>query len=470
MKRKRYVNLRNAVIAAGCLLWGIHGYPADAEAAVTSWGDLEVRSTTKYQLHWSDDPEAGRLADETGDQDIVELLGVDMSLDDPDLTFTMFGKYSKDLDGTLDGSLFQDYLDTRTSRNHLSIFYAYLAKKDLVSGVDIRIGRQNVYGAESVNFDGIWFGADNLAGSNVGVEVFGGSIVQLYSQLDQDWVGGLNLRYRPRKSLSLYLDSVFYNENSFEGGFYWRPLTGVKANGYYSFINEHSRDAALHLTTDFKKTGTSFTAGVYRRFAIARDVPEDFILDYTSVYGVGSISDEIKSLYLSRLEGYIEYTLSVSQPVPSQHGMTVFGRYTNRQLSDEDKEDLYSTDFQRASAGLTLDEWLGLENFFFSGGWSYWWESRDYLYEAESSSFFLDLKQGFFDHFEASIGYYYKTEDVNGLIEGEASDHYYAGLKYDLDDDMWAKFEYSYEEDDYYQKEFGISSINALTLMFHKTF
>ncbi len=470
MKRKRYVNLRNAVITAGCVLWALQGYPDNSQAAETPWGDLEIRSTTRYQLHWSDDPEVGRLADETSDQDIVELFGMNMELGGPDLTFTAFGKYAKDLDGTLDGSLFQDYLDTRSSRNHLSLFYGYLEKNDLVSGLDIRIGRQNVYGAENVNFDGIWLDAENPGDLGIGVEIFGGTIVQLYSQLDQDWVGGINLSYRPWKDLSLYLDSVFYQENSFEAGFYWRPMSALKTSGHYAFINEHSRDASLHLTADLEQTGTSVSAGIYRRFDIARDIPEDFILDYTSLYDVGSISEEIKSLYLSRLEGYLEYTLSVNQPVPAQHGMTVFGRYVNRQLSDEDKEDLYSTDFQRVSAGLTLDEWLGLKDFYFSGGWSYWWESRNLLYEGESSSLFLDFRQGFLDKFEASAGYYYKTEDVNSLIEGEASDHYYLGLKYAAADDMWARIEYSYEEDDYYQEEYGISSINALILTFHKTF
>jgi len=451
-----------ALVLIGVLLAGVTSWAADM-----GWGKMDVRSTTQYRLQWSDDPN-DLVNDDQDDQDFFEILGVDGELNSG-VSFAFLGKYAKDLDGTASGSIFQDYLDVSSDdRQRFDAFYAFVEKRDLLPGVDVRLGRQYAYGAETVHFDGLWLRADRLLRNWFSMEVFGGSIVQLYSDLDQDGVGGVNLEFHPTRDLALYVDSVFYRENSFEGSVYWRPMEGVKANSRISFINDHTKEFSVDLIGTCPVTDTTVGINVYRRFKIAASTEDDFIYDYTFSVGDG-LKQDIKRLYLGREIGYVEFTISVSQPIPHQEGLSVFARYTNRQLTHDSEEDLYNTDFQRWTLGFSLNDWWVLKGTHLSVGYSHWREDRDFLYEAESKSVFADLSQEIGEKWELGGGFYYKDEDVNSLIEGEAAAHYYGAVKYKLSNDKWAELKYEYEDDDYYD-EFGISSINALTATVHVRF
>ena len=420
-------------------------------------GKLQVRSTTTYRLQWSNAPNSDLVADEASDQDIEELLGVDWSLEDKGLSFSYLGKYTKDIDGTASGSIFQDYQDVRD--NTVSSYYAYLEKDDLLPGIDVRLGRQYVYSAETVHFDGAWARADRLFKKWFSMEVFGGRVVQMYSNLSQDGIGGVNLEFHPMKELAIHLDSVFYLENSFEASVYWRPVDWIKTNARWSFIDKHSRDASIDVVTEVKATGTTIGLNLYRRFEIAQHTKDDFIYDYT--YSAGDYNN-IRRLYLSRQRAYLQYTISVSQPIPTQKGLSAFVRYTHRDMAHDAQEDLYTTNFHSCTLGLSMDEWLGLKGFHMSSGFTTWWEKRTKLYETKSRSVFVDLSQKLFKKWEIGAGCYYKTEDINSLIQSEAAEHYYGSVRYALDENKWAELKYEYEHDDYY-RDVGAGDINALT-------
>lgn len=105
---------------------------------------------------------------------------------------------------------------------------------------------------------------------------------------------------------------------------------------------------------------------------------------------------KIRRLYLSRQKAYLQYTISVSQPIPTQKGLSAFVRYTHRDLTHDAQEDLYTTNFHSCTLGLSMDEWLGLKGFHMSSGFTTWWEKRTKLYEAKSRSVFIDLHQKLF--------------------------------------------------------------------------
>ncbi|MDD3554425.1 MAG: hypothetical protein PHC35_07925 [Deltaproteobacteria bacterium] len=450
-----------ATLLTGCLV-------SSASAMETSAGEVDISSTTRYQLQWAGSPDKKLLPNETSDQDFSELLGVQYTSSKIDgLSFSFLGKYSKDLDGTAEGSVFQDYLDVSSNeRQRLDAYYAYAEKRDIVPGLDMRLGRQYVYGAEVVHFDGLWMKADRLLDNRFSVEAFGGQIVQMYSDLNKNEVGGINVGYYPMKELALYLNSVFYVENSFEAQAYWRPMEWLKVNGRWELLNTRNREASFDVIGDIHATDTTVGVNVFRRFKIAQHTPEDFLFDYTS--SLDTINN-IKRLYLSREEAYTQYTLSVSQPIPHQKGLSVFVRGTVRDLDHDDAETLYTTDFYSLTGGINVDEWLGLKGFHLSTGVTWWWEDRNRMYEAESRSVFLDARQELPYKLELSGGFYYKDEDVNSLIEGEGAAHYYGALKYKFAKDKWTEVKYEYERDDYY-KEFGVGDINVLTLTLHANF
>ena len=439
----------------------------EAQAFETRYGKVEVRSTTQYRVQWSDDPNE-LLADDDSDQDIYEIIGVDAELP-KDVKFSFLGKYAKDLDGTVEGSLFQDYLDVSSSdRQRFDAYYAYFEKEDLLPGYDLRLGRQYSYGAETVNFDGAWVRAKGVYKDWIDLEVFGGAIVQMYSDLNQDGVAGANLQMHPTRDLSVYLESVFYKESSYDAAVYWRPYEFLKTHSEISFINNHTRDFTIDVSTECPRFGTQVELNLYRRFEIDNSVQDDFIYDYTFSIAEG-LKEDIKRFYLAQERAYYEFTLSVSQPVPHEEGMTVFARYTMRQLAHDYDEDLYNTDFQRWTLGLRLNEWRFLHNTELNVGFSKWYEDREHYYESDSTSVYADIAYFLGEKWTLGGGFYYKDEDVNSMIEGEASAHYYGSVKYALDKDKWAELKYEYEDDDYYE-EFGISSINALTATVHVRF
>jgi hypothetical protein len=434
---------------------------SSAWAIETSVGTIDIRSTTRYQFQWSEPPNGRLVSGNSSDQDISEILGVDWNSSNIDgLSFSFLGKYAKDLDNTPSGSIFQDALDATggQQRQRFDAYYAFAEKKDIVPGIDFRLGRQYVYGAESVHFDGVWVKADRSLNDRFSLEAFGGQIVQMYSNLTQDGVGGLNLGFYPSRELTVYLNSVFYRENSYEASVYWRPLEYLKANARWALIDDKNREASIDLIGDIEATGTTIGFNAYHRFRVT--LPDDFIYDYT--YSISDSLNNIRRLYLAREGAYTQYTLSISQPIPTQKGLAVFVRGAKRDLAHDNQEDLYNTSFYSLTCGVSIDEWLGLHGFHMSTGVTSWWEKRDYLYEGKSRSVFIDLRQELPHKIELGGGFYYKDEDVNSLIEGEAAAHYYGSLRYGFAKDKWAELKYEYEHDDYY-REFGVGDINAIT-------
>jgi hypothetical protein len=468
MKRRIHVFWGFLLLILSISIMAPHFTAINALAIETSYGSFDIRSTTKFKYQSADNPTDKMLADDDNDLDISELLGIDADFKKMGFTLSFLGKYARDLDGTPEGSVFQDYLDGTSDNDHrLDIYYAYIEKKDIVNNVDLRLGRQYVYaGSETAHFDGLWLKANSLFKDRISLEAYAGAVVQMYSDLDQDGVGGLNLELRPSKYLTAYLNTLFYEQNYFDASIYYRPNEHIKTSAKTSFIDENARDLGADIITTIPKTHTEVLLSVYRHFDV--DEQDDFLYDYTFSIE-DTLKEDIRRLYLGRELGYTEATLSITQPIPTQEGLSVFARYTNRQLSDNSDEDLYNTDFDRWTLGFTMDDWWVFHGTHLSLGYSYWDESRDLIYEANSLSYFGDITQKITGKFSIGAGFYYKEEDINSLIEGEAAKHYYGSLKYKLDKKKWAELKYEYEEDDYY-KEYGIDSLNAITATIYCNF
>ncbi len=429
-----------------------------------SWGYADVRSTTQFQYQWSDNPNSKLTNHDSDDSDVYEILNAELGNRSKGWSFSYLGKYAKDLDGTREGSIFQDYLDTRNSeRQRLDTYYAYFEKKNLFSNVDVRLGRQYAYGAESVHFNGAWIRANSFLGSWLSVEAFGGSVVQMYSNLTRDGVGGLNFQIKPVKNLIVNLDSVFYKDNSFQSSVYWMPADTLKIRAMWSLINSKSKDLSFDILGTCPYTKTTIRFNLYKRFSLRES--DDFIYDYT--YSVKeSVSKDLKRFYLGKQLDYWQGTLSVSQPIPHLEGLSVYVNYTLRQLTRNKDENLYNTNFHRYTVGLNLENFWFLKGNRMNFGYSYWKENNRYIYEEESYSVFGDLSQEIGEAVTISAGFYYKSEDVNHLVENETARHYYGRINYELSESFSASLEYEYENDDFY-KEFGIDSINSLTATIH---
>jgi len=445
------------------------GFSVSAFAEIdTPYGKLDIRTRTKYRFQWSNSPDSNMVPDDSNDQDFEEQIGLDWDWAEKGVTSHFLGRYRKDLDGTPEGSIFQDYNDVCNShRREVQLYYGYLDFHDVIPDYDIRLGRQYVFGVENnIQLDGLWVRGDRAFNLDwLSFEAYGGVPSQPYADLESDGIGGLNLEFYPVKNLVLHADTTFYKENSWEVYGDWRPYSNLRTDAHLAFINYHPRYAYLNCVGDIERTGTTLGFKFYRNFEIQEN--SDFILDWQSPEK--DLGEDIKRLYLTREQAYYQFDLSISQQIPTQEGLAIFSRLGIRELMDNDDEDLYTTDFLSVTAGISIDEWLYLQGFHCSLGVTRWKEDRDTYYEAESTSFFADLRQEIFDQWAIAGGYYYKTEDVNSLIENEAAHNYYASVSYRMDENKWAELKYEYERDDYY-KEFGISDLHSLTATVHFRF
>jgi hypothetical protein len=445
-------------------------FSAEVFAMDTPVGDLDIYSSTKYRVQWSNSPDKAMVPNDSSDQDFYQLLGLDWNIADSGFTFHFLGKYSKDLDGTPEGSIFQDYIDTWDERQLFNPYYAYIEKMDILPSIDMRLGRQYAYGAETVQFDGLWVRANNIY-NFFSVEGYGGMPVQTYLDLNRDGIGGVNLEVYPMKNLIVHLDSTFYKENSVELWADWRMADFANMDAHWAWNNFRNDYISLGFSGEVHKTGTTIELSFYTNFK--NNTIQEFIFDYQSPEV--DLGNDIKRFYLQREQGYYHSIISISQEVPGIEGVACFFRYARRDLMNRDDENLYNTDFQSFTTGVNLNDIFHLHGFHFSFGYTRWWEDRATqangrkMYEAVSDSWFIDFSQRFLERFEIAAGLYFKDEDVNAMIEGEAAHHYYGALKYEVFHAAWAELKYEYERDDYY-KEFGISDINSLTASFNVRF
>ncbi len=461
-KTRHFISLLRHGLGGFILVALFLGLAASAFAEIdTPFGDLSIRTKTQYRVQWSNPPDKDMVPNDSSDQDFEEQVGIDWDWAEKGVTLNFLGRYRKDLDGTPEGSIFQDYIDAcGDQRQEFNVYYGYLEFQELIPDYDVRIGRQDVLGVDtSIQMDGLWVRGDRAFGLNwFSFEAYGGMPSQPYADLRKDGISGFNLEFYPVRNLVLHADTSFYKENSWDIYGDWRPYPNLMLDAHGAFINNHARYAYFDAVGEIEKTGTTVAIKVYRNFENEYD--SDFIFDWQSPEK--DLGQDIKNLYLTREQAYYQVNLSISQQVPTQEGLAFFTRFAFRKLADSDDEDLYSTDFTSWTAGLSIDEWLQLEGFHCSFGVTKWWENRDMFYEADSISFFADLRQELFHNWEISGGYYYKSEDVNSMIENEAANNYYGAVRYFMDENRWAELKYEYERDDYY-KEFGISDLNGLT-------
>ncbi len=467
-KEKHFMDLWGRGLCLVVLPYLILAFSGMAYGAITTpFGDLHIRTKTQYRVQWSNPPNTEMVPNDSSDQDFEEQVGVDWDWAEKGVTLNFLGRYRKDLDGTPEGSIFQDYIDTcGKERQQFLVYYGYLDFQELIPNYEVRIGRQYVYGVENVQLDGLWLRGDHAFGLDwFSFEAYGGMPSQPYANLRKDGIGGFNLEFYPIRDLIFHIDTSFYKENSWELYSDWRPYPNLKLTAHGAFINNHARYAYFNAVGDIEKTGTTVGLKVYRNFEI--EYASDFIFDWQSPEK--DLGKDIKDLYLAREQAYYQVTLSISQQIPTQEGLAFFSRLSFRKLASSRDEDLYNTDFTSWTAGININEWLHLEGFHCSFGVTKWWENRDEFYEANSLSFFADIRQELFNNWEISGGYYFKTEDVNSMIENEAANNYYAAVRYFMNEHQWAELKYEYERDDYY-KEFGISDLNGLTASLHIEF
>ncbi len=298
MKLSQWILCGAAVAAMSCVATG------SALAATVSG-----RSSTV--LEWLDDP--------AGDQALPFYQYLQLNVQDlgtEGLDFRGYGRFGDDLEDEVDAE----------SR----LYYGYLEKKDLLSDLDVRLGRQfiNVSAGASV-MDGLYL---DYRGFPVDLTLFGGGDVSYYEGYTaEDVIAGLEISGTLFQDLDLGLSYL----QKWDGGHVARKLIGFE--GQYNFQDQLSLYADLQY--DWLTDGVSYALGGARYYgdpdwALRAEYLYSLpVFDATSIYSVFAVSEYEELM----LEG--SYNL--------QPGLRAFGRYTREIYDDFEDADVYEAGLEK---------------------------------------------------------------------------------------------------------------------------
>lgn len=195
------------------------------------------------------------------------------------------------------------------------------------AGMDLRLGRQYVYGAELASLDGASFSINR---PGISVTLYAGRRFSLFNDQDQRAMGGGNFRLRLGEKTSLEYDSLLY----------------VKASHLLTYRRRIQRD--WFLTTYFRAVGgapvdfssqllyLSPTGKTTARVAFLQKLTnKDFVYDYTFA---------LQRLNLGVISPYTQVVADLHQTIVPR--LRVGGLVWIRRLNDAADQSAFNTSFE----------------------------------------------------------------------------------------------------------------------------
>lgn len=256
-------------------------------------------------------------------------------LDGNGLSFAGYGRLSYDFARTKG-----DVVDSQSR-----LYYAYLEKKGLIDGLDVRLGRQFVATTAGASLmDGLYLDYKNLG--PVGIKVFGGGDVSYYSGYNaQQLVDGMEVYGHFLDTLSLgvsYLQKWDHSE---------------MANELFGFNASYDYDHALNIYNEtqfnyLSNTISYFLTGVQYHRSSRWDLRTEYlyslpVFSSTSIYSVFAV-DEYRQLMAE-----FNYHINL--------GLHSFVRYTHEFYKDTPDADVYEAGIEK----IRTDRFSG----YLSGVW-----------------------------------------------------------------------------------------------------
>ncbi|GAB4256302.1 MAG: hypothetical protein Kow0092_02270 [Deferrisomatales bacterium] len=413
---------------------------------------VRVDVSTVYRAQWAQ-RDAG---DDESDQDLSVGLGVEVDeVGLPGLGFSGLLHYDADVDGTSESSLYKDNLDTYSRRDDWRLYRAVVSY-DLPAGwARVEAGRQEVWSAETVLFDG---GLVRLAPCRwARLEAFGGRRVSFYEDPEPDAVYGGNLDLRPRPGTLFRLEEVHYIRNSFEARWVQDLMGWGTGRVSYRMIGGDPQEvsAALHA---YPWPEAEVHLGWVRTLAQSGD--DRFAYDYTS-FG----DYEVPYLTFEPLEPYAEYSVTARQGFSGTAGLGVRLRHHN--VIEKGDEDTYNVDFDEGALLFDLSDfpWSG---FRLDAEAVRWVEDRDRsdLTEDNRWGVSVALEQSWRGH-GVGAAFQRQTYDSDGRPRDARCAEVWVRLA------LWNRADlhlrYARERDDLYRAD-GVDALNTLTARLNLTF
>ena len=435
-----------AVLAVSTALWAAVMSSGVALAGVRADADAELR-VRWAQMHTG--------SDET-DQDLGVTLGLEAEgLARKGLGFSGRLYYAADLDGTAESSVYKDALDTYSRRDDWRLYRAVLSY-DLPAGRGrIEGGRQEVWSAETVLFDGALVRV--VPSRWAQIEVFGGRRVSFFKDPEPNAVYGANVKLRPWPGGAFAVEDVRYIKNSLE--LEWiQDLAGWGTGRLtYRMIDRDPEraTAAFHV---YPWAQAEFHARYERTFSGQGD--DAFAYDYTSAE-----EHEVSYLTFEPLEPYSDYRIAFRQGFLGKAGIGLQIRHHN--VIDKADEDTYNVDFDEGAVLLDLSDvpWAGLRA---DARVFRWVENRDRsdITEDHLWGFSVGLEQGWRGH-AVGAGFERTAYDSDGRPRDSRVVEVWARIH------LWSRADlhvrYARQSDDLYRSE-GVDALHTFAARLNLSF
>ncbi|GAB6061301.1 hypothetical protein [Deferrisoma palaeochoriense] len=423
-----------------------------AGPALGAGPDVRADLSAEYETRWAQ----MHAGDDETDQDLAVDLGLEAGrVAVEGLGFSGRLRYEADLDGTAEASPYKDTLDTYSNRDDWRLYRAVVSY-DLPAGwARLEAGRQEVWSAETVLFDG---GLVRLTPCRwAQLEAFGGRRVSFYKDPEPNAVYGGNLDLRPLPGTLVSLEDVHYIENTFEARLV-QDLAGWGTGRLgYRMVNADPQElsAALHLYP----WAEAEVHATYVR-TLAEEGDDDYAYDYTS-----ADDHEVPYLTFEPLEPYADYTLTVRQGFFGKVGLGARLRHHN--VVDEADEDTYNVDFDEGAILLDLSDlpWPGLR---LDAEAVRWVENRDRSDITEDNLWGVTVavEQSWRGH---ALGASFQKQAYDSDGRPRDSRAWEAWARVRLLESAALHLRYARETDDLYRAD-GVDALNTFTARLNLTF
>ena len=219
-----------------------------------------------------------------------------------------------------------------------------LTRRGALAHSPLRLGRQNIYGAEMATVDGFSYALDR---PNYSVSLFGGRRFTWYSNPRQRAIGGGSLGFRLPGGGSFQYQGLFYVQGIHRLVFH-QPLTpSWRVGAHYKSVGSRPVDlgATLRYLPDDGRTGA--------RFTVAQKLSQhDFIYDYTVWVRDRDSFNRLRRLNFGVISPHRQFSVEAHRQILEV--ASVGGAVWVRRLNRESDAGPFDTSFEDYRAHLRL--------------------------------------------------------------------------------------------------------------------
>ncbi len=257
-------------------------------------------------------------------------------------------RYQQDITPVDQGSPALGILNTFYGNRELQLLSGYvdIAGKPtdgFFAGSSLRVGRQDVYGAELADFDGLSFSMNR---KNFSYTLYGGRRFTYYSNPEQRAIGGGNFVYRLGNATFEY-DALFYVRGSHAFSYHQRFSDTWLLSCQFRMFGGAPTDAIIDTIwtpADGKTTvRLDFSQKITNR---------DFVFDYTGIARDLDPHNPLLRLNLGPFSPHSQVVIDAHRVINSR--IRVGGSVWIRRLNDPKDEGPFDTSFQDYRAGAQV--------------------------------------------------------------------------------------------------------------------